>query len=320
MNHNGKKLVASFLVLLLVYSVLIITISQHSTTKSTAIDNKLSAMLTQKRYDVYEQLMDVNTLKGEATVRVEPWPQDPYFGDSFRSGWSPAKDVSFTIDSIIGNSPTNDNVHLFKKDIPVGAFDVTVDQLEDAHSNVSYYPYDSYEFAVPISASFTDEKGQQQDLPILPQNYTKKIDTFDVKMNRTLYSDVTRTIKATSGSTINAAVGEYSTGNASNTFIVRRSNSTKLLTFIILLLMITAITSLGVMAYLVGSGHRPPTLSALTWSALTFSLIGLRGLFPGSPPIGVMIDRIIYFPALLMTLVCSLFILLQWAGRDDFVN
>jgi len=75
------------------------------------------------------------------------------------------------------------------------------------------------------------------------------------------------------------------------------------------------------MAFMVASTKRPPTLSALTWSAaLTFSLISLRGLFPGSPPIGVIIDRVVYFPALLVTLVCSLSILITWTRREDYVN
>ena len=88
-----------------------------------------------------------------------------------------------------------------------------------------------------------------------------------------------------------------------------------------MLLMVTALASVVAMSFLVAAGKRPPTLSALTWSAaLTFSLIGLRGLFPGSPPIGVVIDRIVYFPSLLITLAASLAILIIWAQRDDYVN
>jgi hypothetical protein len=75
------------------------------------------------------------------------------------------------------------------------------------------------------------------------------------------------------------------------------------------------------MAFMVSAGRRPPTLSALTWSAaLTFSLISLRDLFPGKPPIGILIDKLIYFPALLITLICSLWILIIWTRREDYVN
>ena len=85
--------------------------------------------------------------------------------------------------------------------------------------------------------------------------------------------------------------------------------------------MVTALSSVLAMSYLVAAVKRAPSLGALTWSAaLTFSLIGLRGLFPGSPPIGILIDRIIYFPSLLLTLAASLAILIMWAKRDDHVN
>ena len=102
---------------------------------------------------------------------------------------------------------------------------------------------------------------------------------------------------------------------------MNRSGSTKVLTVIILLSMLTALGSIIPMAFLVATRKRPPTLSALTWgAALTFSMIGLRELFPGSPPLGILIDKIVYFPALLITLICSLSILIMWSYREDYVN
>ena len=321
LDDGGKKMVAIFMSTLLVYAVLISVISHHSTAKADAIDTKLDSALTHKRFDVFEQLIDINPLKGEATVRIEPWPLDEYYGLTFRSGWVPNKDTQFTVDAVIGNSSNRDNVYNFSKNIPVGGFDVTIDQESDKNSDISKYPFDTYRFPTPIAATYTDEKGQEQNLPILPQDYTKRIDTFDIKMNHTLWTDTTKTVSQTSDSTFNQAVSEYEGGNASSTFIAKRTNSTKLLTLIILLLMVTALSSVSLMAFLVAKGVRPPTLSALTWSAaLTFSLIGLRNLFPGSPPIGVLIDRIVYFPALLLTLAASLSILVNWTKREDYVN
>lgn len=83
--------------------------------------------------------------------------------------------------------------------------------------------------------------------------------------------------------------------------------------------MITAMTSVTIMTYMVVSGQRPPTLSSLTWSAaLTYSLISLRGLMPGEPPIGIFVDKLFYFPSLIVTLVCSLWVLVTWVRREDF--
>jgi hypothetical protein len=88
-----------------------------------------------------------------------------------------------------------------------------------------------------------------------------------------------------------------------------------------MILMLSGLISVGTMTFMVAMHKRPPTLSSLTWSAaLTFSLISLRGIYPGSPPIGILIDKIIYFPALLMTLVCSLWVLIMWSRREDYTN
>jgi len=229
--------------------------------------------------------------------------------------------MSVHVDAIVGGSPTGDNLYKFKKNIPVGGFDVTLDEKVTPAANIGRYPFDEYSFEVPISASYTDDNGATQDLPILPQDYTKKIDTFDISMKHVLWTDSNKVVKQNDKASIDAAVAEYNTGISSSIFDAKRSNSTKLLTLIILVLMITALASVATMAFMVASTKRPPTLSALTWSAaLTFSLISLRGLFPGSPPIGVIIDRVVYFPALLVTLVCSLSILITWTRREDYVN
>jgi hypothetical protein len=39
---------------------------------------------------------------------------------------------------------------------------------------------------------------------------------------------------------------------------------------------------------------------------------------PGSPPIGIFVDKLFYFPALIVTLVCSLWVLVTWVRREDF--
>jgi hypothetical protein len=321
-HPGGKRIVAIFLAILLIYAGSIVLLSQTNESAANSLDDKLSSTLTQKRMDVYTQLMSVDPLKGEAVARVEPWPLDESLGYRYRSGWMPIQDMSIHVDAILGGSPTNDNLYNFKKDIPVGGFDVTLDEKSgSASSNVARYPFDAYTFEVPMSASYTDSNGATQDLAILPQNYTKSLDTFKVTMDHSLWTNSNEIVRSNDPKSITDALGEYKTGIASSIFRVSRNGSTKVLTVIILLLMLTALASIVTMAYLVATRKRPPMLSALTWgAALTFSMIGLRGLFPGAPPLGILIDKIVYFPALLTTLVCSLFILMTWANREDYVN
>ena len=321
-HPGGKKIIAIFLAILLIYAGSIALLSQTNESVANTLDDKLSATLTQKRMDVYTQLMSVDPLKGEAVARVEPWPLDESLGYRYRSGWMPVKDMSIHVDAVLGQSPTNDNLYNFKKNVPVGGFDVTLDEKSGSSaSNVARYPFDAYTFEVPMSASYTDASGATQDLPILPQNYTKSLDTFKVTMDHSLWTNSNEIVRMSDPKSINDALGEYKTGISSSIFRVSRNGSTKVLTVIILLLMLTALSSIVTMAYLVATAKRPPMLSALTWgAALTFSMIGLRGLFPGSPPLGILIDKIVYFPALLTTLVCSLYILILWSNREDYIN
>ena len=321
-HPHAERLLAAFMAILIVYGAIIGLSSMSNTKAADSLDTKLSDSLSQKRIDVYTQITSVDPLKGEAHARVEPWPVDVSLGYPYRSGWMPNKEISLHVDAVIGSSAKGDNLYVFPKDVPTGGVDVVLDEKSgSASSNISRYPFDSYTFEVPMSASFKDEKGATQDLPILPQDYTKAIDTFKVDMRHVLWTDSNRVISANNKKSITDATEEYNTGISNSVFTVSSSSSTKILTFIILILMLTGLASVTTMALMVASTKRPPTLSALTWAAaLTFALISLRGLFPGAPPVGILIDKIVYFPTLLITLVCSLSILIIWTRREDYVN
>jgi hypothetical protein len=317
-----ERIALSFLTIILAYTFLIIGISIKSDDGSNEVADEISKQVDPKHMGIFVQITEILPLKGEATARILPWPNDEYFGFRYRSGWMPKKDISIHVDSVLGSSPTDDNLYKFEKDIPVGGFDVSLDQAPgSATSKISGYPFDTYKFEVPISATYVNESDDIKDLNIFPQDYTKEIDTFKVKMDHVLWTDSEKIIKAGDKQALNLLIEEFKQGISSSVFTAQRNDSTKLLTFIILILMLTALTSVTTMAFMVSAGRRPPTLSALIWSAaLTFSLISLRDLFPGNPPIGILIDKIIYFPALLITLVCSLWILLIWTRREDYVN
>ena len=296
-------------------------ISQSPADDAVAIDEKLISMSSDNRLELLVQITGVNPLEGTANARVLPWPNTDDVGYRLKSGWVPSQDVELVVDSVIGASNGGSNTYSFKKDVPTGGFDVQIDEQPGAgvRSDVGWYPLDQYSFEIPISAIGTLESGDQATLNILPLDYTKKIDTFDIHMVHGLWNDAFTTVKMDDPKSFDAAIGEFNSGESSSVFEAVRSNSTKLLVTIILLLMITAMISVTIMTYMVVSGSRPPTLSSLTWTAaLTYSLISLRGLMPGGPPIGIFVDKIIYFPALIVTLTCSLWVLVTWVRREDF--
>ena len=302
--------------LAIAYLAIVFFISQSPAGDSKAISEKLIEMSPDNRLDLLIQITGVNPLEGTAQARVLPWPQSDDIGYQFKSGWIPSQNISIHVDSVIGASNGGTSVYDFEKEVPTGGFNVQIDEQPGAgtRSKVSWYPLDVYNFEVPISVV-----GEESSLNILPQDYTKNIDTFDIKMTHGLWSDPDKTVTMADEKSFDLAVDEFTNGQSSTVFTATRSNSTKLLVAIILLLMVTAMTSVAILTHMVVDGKRPPSLSSLTWTAaLTYSLISLRGLMPGDPPIGIFVDKIFYFPSLILTLICSLWVLVTWVRRDDF--
>jgi len=302
--------------LAIAYLAIVFFISQSPAGDSKAISDKLIEMSPDNRLDLLIQITGVNPLEGTAQARVLPWPQSDDIGYQFKSGWIPSQNISIHVDSVIGASNGGTSVYDFEKEVPTGGFNVQIDEQPGAgtRSKVSWYPLDLYNFEVPISVV-----GEDSSLNVLPQDYTKNIDTFDIKMTHGLWSDPDKTVTMADEKSFDLAVNEFTNGQSSTVFTATRSNSTKLLVAIILLLMVTAMTSVAILTHMVVDGKRPPSLSSLTWTAaLTYSLISLRGLMPGDPPIGIFVDKIFYFPSLILTLICSLWVLVTWVRRDDF--
>lgn len=320
LKHPGFRIFLSFLVILTIYTATMVTISSRGSEKTYELDKVIAEKLIPEHLRVFIQLTEINPLRGEANARVLPWPSVEEVGHTYRSGWMPNKKISLHVDSVLGHSKNGDTLQTYDAGVPAGGFDVVLDESPQSKArDIEYYPFDRYYFEVPISAYY-EEVGNQIDLAIFPQDYTKQVDSYDIKMDHVLAMDTDRIISS-SDSDISAIKSELEQGLSSSTFTVQRSDSTKVLSFIIMILMLSGLISVGTMTFMVAMHKRPPTLSSLTWSAaLTFSLISLRGIYPGSPPIGILMDKVIYFPALLMTLVCSLWVLIMWSRREDYIN
>jgi hypothetical protein len=321
MHLFRTRFVQTFVAIAVAYLAIVLVISQSPNGDAAKIDDKLIKMSSDNRLEMLVQITGVNPLEGTANARVLPWPNSEDVGYRLKSGWVPTQNVDIVVDSVIGASNGGSNTYSFKKDVPTGGFDVQIDEQPGSgpKSNISWYPLDKYNFEIPITAVANLKGGDQVTLNILPLDYTKNIDTFDIKMVHGLWNDAYKTVTLDDPKSFQMAIDEFNNGESSSVFEAHRSNSTKLLVTIILLLMITAMLSVTILTYMVVSGQRPPTLSSLTWAAaLTYSLISLRGLMPGSPPIGIFVDKIFYFPALIVTLVCSLWVLVTWVRREDF--
>ncbi len=78
-----ERIALSFLTIILSYTFLIIGISIKSDDGSNEVADEISKQVDPKHMGIFVQITEILPLKGEATARILPWPNDEYFG--FRS-------------------------------------------------------------------------------------------------------------------------------------------------------------------------------------------------------------------------------------------
>jgi hypothetical protein len=74
-----------------------------------------------------------------------------------------------------------------------------------------------------------------------------------------------------------------------------------------------------VMTVAVVSGARPPALEGLAFlAALLFAVQPLRGALPDAPPIGMNADVLLFYPSVLLILLCLVAQVAIWVRRSDY--
>ena len=287
-------------------------------------------------------LRDVDEEQSFATVTVLPIVYGDYFGFPMNNGWYPLFPINLQIDSALPQGDDGSNSFLFENEYQ-GGFDAVLDLAPGSprdRSTTRWFPFDEYHFTFPVGGMYafpcTEEweniectpeliaeyrlqdptvgEDGWADLPLFMHPYLSSADTFVASMRPMAFSDDW-------GSEFSAAqIGEQATnGFTSMGISVRRDATIKLAALAVALLMLATAFSVVVMAIMVASRHRPPTIQALVWAAaLTFALLQMRNLYPSNPPLGIWLDYVVYFPALIVTMISALWILLMWARRADY--
>jgi hypothetical protein len=114
-------------------------------------------------------------------------------------------------------------------------------------------------------------------------------------------------------------VSANTVGFAEMNFDISRSTSDIFQVLLLLLVLLIGAISSAFTTWAVMRHHRPPSLGMLAWLAtFLFSLIQVRNQFPGSPPLGLSLDRFFTFPAIALILVFILLNAWAWLHRDDW--
>jgi len=288
------------------------------------------------------QLRSVDVDQGFATITVLPITYGDRFGFPMNNGWYPNFPINLQIDSALPQGDSGSNSFYFEVDYQ-GGFEALLDIAPGSprgRASSQWYPFDQYHFTAPVGGMYafpcadqdnsiecspeviaeyrevdaSVDDGGWANLPVFMHPYLSGTNGFISSMRPMAFSD-----EWDQPFNIENSIDEAKNGFTSMGISVKRDSTTIFTALAVLALMIATAVSVVIMAIVVASRHRPPTISALVWAAaLTFALLQMRNLFPGQPQLGTGADYLVYFPSLLITMACAIWILVMWARRSDW--
>ena len=237
------------------------------------------------------------------------------FADSFSSSFIAKKPFRFFVDNA-----DKETIYDFNVGDTQGGVDVSIDvnnPLGLSRAGDVWYPFDQYSFEVVAKLDAVSEKDGVKLLTPIPLNeyeYSNGEQDFDLH-----YSRCSGNVSAPC-SDLNAIENERLNGQTTTIITISRNTSSRLFAVLVSVFFFVSSFSLATMAILVSLHKRPPSVSALTWSAASLlGLMELRTLFPGKPRIGIAIDLLSFFPSLIVSAVATLSLVYMWSTRKDYV-
>lgn len=265
--------------------------------------------------NVWFQAVTFNPETQKATFNVYPWPSPDLAPRQFASSTSTEETFSIFIDEMGGLGTyrfnAGDRVGAIKSEMDVLSGDGTLGRPSDV-----YYPFDTYSldaYAEVTSSTAGDVSTSRRAFDFF---YTNAVTGFAVTYSRIAGWDHA---ESTSDDPAAEIVAEREDGRISFIATYQRTLAVRIAVLLLCLLMLLNAASLVVTTYGVVRGTRPPSMSALIWSAASvLGTIQLRNVFPGAPRLGIVADYLSFFPTMIICMVVALVITVSWIGRDDF--
>jgi hypothetical protein len=208
----------------------------------------------------------------------------------------------------------------FRKDERAGAipFEVDVLSIPERGSRASdfFYPLDSY--VLDAYAEVSQIQSQDESIPAFEYFYETQVRDFRVSYTRIAGWNFYDMPGESNASEI---LSERRSGQISFLAKFERSLAVQVVTILILVILIINTIALVWITRKILTRLRPPSIQVLVWSAASvLSYIQLRDSLPGSPRLGIAIDYLFYFPALIVSVTVSLLITISWSTRSDFAQ
>lgn len=265
--------------------------------------------------NVWFQAVTFNPETQKALFNVYPWPSSDLAPRAFASSTITEEPFTIFVDEMLGKG-----IYGFAAGDRVGAIKSEMDVLSaegtGARPSDSAYPFDTYALDAWAEVTTAVDGGQPSPRRAFDFFYDNSVPGFAVT-----YSRIAGWEHAESTSDDPAAeiVAEREDGRISFIATFERTLAVRITVMLLCLLMLLNAASLIVTTFGVVRGTRPPSMSALIWSAASvLGTIQLRNVFPGAPRLGIVADYLSFFPTMIVSMVVALVITGSWIGRDDF--
>lgn len=98
---------------------------------------------------------------------------------------------------------------------------------------------------------------------------------------------------------------------------IRRTPATDAFAILILVLQVVLASAAAALAVLIWSRHRRVEVTMLTWlAAILFAIVPLRNAMPGAPPIGALVDVVVFFWAVTVIALSLVSVLIRWSRQE----
>ncbi len=281
-------------------------------------DSKLDAKLSTNSIEVWYQFLNFNSKSGSLSTNVYIWPSSD-LARIFSSSTITGAPISAFIDNL---SPKT--LFEFKSGDSIGAIPIDLDNTNPLglkNSNEKFYPFDQYSLDTYVKLQNGDRGSE------VISNGSNTYEFFWPSQVPGFVFDIWRgaTFADTYDWFDDAAYEEEriaaqrENGEISLLIKVSRSNSVKFASILIYLGILLSCTALLIITVYVWRSKRPSSITALVWAAAQIlGLFQLRELLPDNPREGILLDLYIFYPGVIVSLLCATVLSIIWVKQEDF--
>jgi hypothetical protein len=207
----------------------------------------------------------------------------------------------------------NNSVQVMYESAGETVFNIKSQQISGAHSvemplptasNSKRYPFDTYKGTWSV---IVEDDATGEPKPMSLSVSSNAINGFNL------------TYESASENAVVSTRAVDLDGTSKIAYTIERSETQKLMAFLLILITATGVFSSALVTVAVYRRIRPPSLAGLAWLAtFLFALMQIRAEYPGNPPLGVMLDSIVTFPAIALLLLMIVLNAFAWLSRHDW--